>query len=87
MYIILVYDAHSDRVAKFLKLCRRYLHWIQNSVFEGELSAVQLLALKKDLQALMDPSYDSVLIFSSRDSNWLNKEVLGIERNDTGQFL
>ena len=35
MYVIAVYDVNQKRVAKMLKLCRRYLHWIQNSVFEG----------------------------------------------------
>lgn len=33
-----------------LKLCRRYLNWIQNSVFEGEISEVRL----KELLMLCD---------------------------------
>ena len=33
MYVILVYDVDQKRTAKMLKLCRRYLSWIQNSVF------------------------------------------------------
>ena len=35
MYVILVYDVDQKRTAKMLKLCRRYLSWIQNSVFEA----------------------------------------------------
>ena len=46
MYIILVYDCGEKRVGKMLKLCRQYLNWIQNSVFEGELSDAQLLELE-----------------------------------------
>lgn len=42
MYVILVYDIDAKRVGKMLKLCRRYLNWIQNSVFEGELTDVKL---------------------------------------------
>ena len=43
MYIILVYDIASvnrgdKRVGKMLKHCRKYLNWIQNSVFEGEIT-------------------------------------------------
>ena len=45
MYVILVYDIGEKRVGKMLKLCRRYLSWIQNSVFEGEISEVKLKAL------------------------------------------
>ena len=37
MYVILVYDFGEKRVNKMLKLCRKYLNWIQNSVFEGEI--------------------------------------------------
>ena len=29
MYVILVYDFGERRVGKMLKLCRRYLNWIQ----------------------------------------------------------
>ncbi|MDX1905292.1 MAG: CRISPR-associated endonuclease Cas2, partial [Thermonemataceae bacterium] len=42
MYVILIYDCGEKRVTKMLKLCRQYLHWIQNSVFEGEISEVKL---------------------------------------------
>ena len=45
MYIILVYDIGEKRVGKMLKLCRQYLSWIQNSVFEGEITEVKLKAL------------------------------------------
>ena len=45
MYVILVYDVGEKRVGKMLKLCRRYLNWIQNSVFEGEISEVKLKEL------------------------------------------
>ncbi len=29
MYVILVYDIGEKRVGKMLKLCRKYLNWIQ----------------------------------------------------------
>lgn len=87
MYIILVYDVEQGRTNKMLKLCRQYLHWIQNSVFEGELSEVQLKELIFEAEKIMDLSYDSLLIFKSRDSRWLDKEVIGIERNKADNFL
>ena len=46
MYVILVYDMEEKRVGKMLKLCRKYLNWIQNSVFEGEITEVKLKELK-----------------------------------------
>jgi CRISPR-associated protein Cas2 len=46
MYVIVVYDVGEKRVGKMLKLCRQYLCWIQNSVFEGALSEAKLRELK-----------------------------------------
>ncbi|MBL7818858.1 MAG: CRISPR-associated endonuclease Cas2 [Saprospiraceae bacterium] len=87
MYVIAVYDCGEKRVAKMLKLMRRYLIWIQNSVFEGELSGVQLKKLKIEAAEIMNPSEDSLIIFTSRQERWLDKEVLGREKNKTDNFL
>ncbi|MEM3489884.1 MAG: CRISPR-associated endonuclease Cas2, partial [Nitrososphaerota archaeon] len=38
MYVILAYDIGEERVNKVLKICRKYLTWVQNSVFEGDLT-------------------------------------------------
>jgi CRISPR-associated protein Cas2 len=87
MYVILVYDCGEKRVGKMLKLCRKYLTWIQNSVFEGEISSVQLKKLKIEAGEFMDKSQDSLIIFKSRQERWLEKEILGIEKNSTDNFL
>ncbi len=87
MYVILVYDCGEKRVGKMLKLCRRYLNWIQNSVFEGELSSVQLLELKIEATKIMDIQEDSLIIFTSRTEKWLEKEVIGKEKNKLDIFL
>ena len=67
MYVIAVYDVGEKRVAKMLKLCRQYLNWIQNSVFEGELTEVQLKELKYKAQDILKDDEDSFIIFSSRE--------------------
>ncbi|MGI9528052.1 MAG: CRISPR-associated endonuclease Cas2 [Weeksellaceae bacterium] len=87
MYIILVYDIGEKRVAKMLKLCRQYLNWIQNSVFEGGISEVKLKELIIKAKEIMDTEQDSLIIFSSRNDNWLDKQVIGREKNDLDNFL
>lgn len=87
MYVILIYDMNEKRVGKMLKLCRRYLNWIQNSVFEGEISELKLKELIIAAKAIMDESYDSLIIFNSRNSKWLDKQVIGVERNSLDNFL
>jgi CRISPR-associated protein Cas2 len=87
MYIILVYDCGERRVAKMLKLCRKYLNWIQNSVFEGEITEVKLKELKFKAKEIMDKETDSLIIFTSRNEKWLDKEIIGKERSSVDNFL
>ena len=88
MYVILVYDIGEKRVVRMLKLCRKYLSWIQNSVFEGEITEVKLKELKIKASMIMkEEDSDSLIIFKSRDKKWLDKEIVGKERGETGNFL
>ncbi len=87
MYVILVYDVGEKRVGKILKLCRLYLNWIQNSVFEGEITEVKLEELKIEALKRMDPDKDSLIIFKSRQEKWLYKEIIGKELSSIGNFL
>lgn len=87
MYIILVYDVNQKRVGKMLKLCRKYLNWIQNSVFEGEITEVKLKELIFNAKELMEKEEDSIIIFKSRQERWLEKEIVGNEKSPLSQFL
>ncbi|SFU71083.1 CRISPR-associated protein, Cas2 family [Porphyromonadaceae bacterium KHP3R9] len=87
MYIIAVYDVTQKRVGKMLKLFRRYLNWIQNSVFEGEISEVKLMELKQKAKDIMDEETDSLIIFKTRQEKWLDKEIIGKEKQNLDNFL
>ena len=87
MYVILVYDFGERRVNKMLKLCRKYLNWIQNSVFEGEISELQLKQLEASAKDFMNPDEDSIIIFSSRAQMFMDKRIIGVERNTLDNFL
>ena len=87
MYIILVYDIEEKRVGKMLKLCRQYLNWIQNSVFEGELTEVKLKELIYKAKNIMNAEKDSIIVFSSRQEKWLEKQVIGKEKNELDNIL
>lgn len=87
MYVILVYDIGEKRVGKMLKLCRQYLNWIQNSVFEGEITEVKLKELLYRAEIIMDKGYDSIILFKSRNEKWLEKEIVGKEKNDLDNII
>ena len=87
MYVVLVYDIGERRVAKMLKLCRQYLIRIQNSVFEGEITEVKLKELIFKAKKFMKPEEDSIIVFKSRDEKWLEKEIVGHEKNRLDNFI
>lgn len=80
MYVIIVYDVEQERVAKVCQFLRRFLHWVQNSAFEGELSESQLEAIRFKLREILDLEKDSVYIYRLPDKGFLQKEVIGQEK-------
>ena len=87
MYVILVYDFGEKRVGKMLKLCRKYLSWIHNSVFEGEISEVKLKELLLKAKEFMNKEDDSIIVFSGTLQKNLDKQIIGKERSSTDNFI
>lgn len=87
MYVILVYDFGEKRVGKMLKLCRKYLNWVQNSVFEGEITEVRLKELQMNAEKFMKKEEDSIILFKSASKVMMSKEIIGKEISSTDNFL
>lgn len=92
MYIILVYDIQADdsgaRVSRnIFKACKKYLTHIQKSVFEGELTQLNYMKLKAELNKYIRKDKDSLLVFKSRNDRWLEKEYLGLIDDKTSNFF
>jgi CRISPR-associated protein Cas2 len=87
MYLILVYDVAQERVGKVCKTLRRRLTWVQNSVFEGEISDADFKHIQADLSKIVDGSTDSVLFYCINNPKGWEKRVMGQERSTTDTFL
>lgn len=87
MYLILVYDIKEERVGKVLKCCRRYLTWIQNSVFEGEITEAKLEKLKKELEDIINKNEDSIIFYTLREQYYTKREIMGVSKNDPGNVI
>ena len=81
MYTIIVYDVGEERVGRVCKYLRQFLNWVQNSVFEGELTLGQIERVKIGLGDIIDSDEDSIYFYVARDKKWLKKEVLGQNKN------
>jgi CRISPR-associated protein Cas2 len=86
-FFIAVYDVNVKRVAKMLKVFRRYMTWIQNSVFEGELTDSQFARLQAEAKALMKPEEDSVIFYQLGNAKYVERTSLGAERGEPGRVL
>lgn len=92
MYVILVYDIVMDgegaRVQRnVFKTCKKYLHHIQMSVFEGELTKAQIMKLRNELSQYIRKDKDALIVFKSREKRWLDKEFWGKVEDLTDNFL
>ncbi|NUQ82519.1 MAG: CRISPR-associated endonuclease Cas2 [Bacteroidetes bacterium] len=87
MYLIAVYDIGTRRLPKMLKLFRQYLHWVQNSVFEGELTESQVHVLTERAGALMDPDTDSLILYRFSGNKYLRRDIYGLQKGQTDHIL
>lgn len=86
MYVIVVYDMEADRTQRMLKLCRRYLTHVQNSVLEGEISEGDLTTLKGDIDDLLLEG-ESVVVYELSSDSLLNRAVYGDDPTEDSRFL
>jgi CRISPR-associated protein Cas2 len=87
MFVIMVYDINTKRVNKVLKISRRYLHWVQNSVLEGELTSAQLTQMKAELSRILKKEEDSVIFYKFRTKAYYNREIIGVEKGGDDRII
>lgn len=87
IFIILVYDFGEKRVGKALKICRKYLTWVQNSVFEGEIGEANLKKLTMELSKIMDKNYDSIILYKFNNTRYSKRETIGLVKNSQDFIL
>jgi len=88
MFIILYYDVNEKRCTRMLKTCRKYLEWVQNSVFEGEISESSYERMTYELKKIMDEEDgDSLVIYKFRQMKYYERKVYGVDKKGDSQFL
>ena len=80
MYVIVVYDVGVERVTKLCHFLRAYLNWIQNSVFEGELTESEFMKIRNSVEKITDKNSDSVIFYTVSHESFLKKHVFGTEK-------
>jgi CRISPR-associated protein Cas2 len=86
MFVIVTYDVDIKRVDKVRKVLRKYLNWVQNSVFEGEITLSNLTRCKLEIKQIICEG-DSVYFYQIKNPRTLNKEIIGKDKNIYSDFL
>ena len=86
MYVVLVYDMEAERTQRMLKLCRRYLTHVQNSVLEGHITEGDLSKLRNSIEDLLITG-ESVIIYELSSETLVNRTVYGEDPAEDSRFL
>lgn len=76
MYIIISYDVDTKNCNKLMKILRKYLYHVHNSVFEGEITDGNLKRLKEEIINILLYS-DRLIIYKLSSSKALKKDTYG----------
>jgi len=87
MYIILVYDVSVERVSKVCQFLRKFLNWVQNSVFEGELSESELLKIENGLKDIIDQENDSIVIYTLSSEKIISRKFIGTKKSEISSII
>jgi CRISPR-associated protein Cas2 len=88
MYVILVYDIISQkRGTKLLKFLRQHLNWVQNSVFEGDVTPANFEIIKGSVNEIINKGKDSVIYYTFESMSYSTRGVIGIEKSETDSFI
>jgi CRISPR-associated protein Cas2 len=88
MYVIIVYDVDVDKNRTVLTFLRTRLDWIQNSVFEGQLTKAEVREVKSRLESVASAeSGDSIVIYELGSSDYMEKTVIGEEKGSSDRII
>lgn len=87
MYVIVSYDVEITKCQKLLKLLRKYLFHVHNSVFEGELTENEKKQLEQKILKIIDNSESSVVIYELPSVKPLKKVILGNQPKSTNTII
>ncbi|MGC8515948.1 MAG: CRISPR-associated endonuclease Cas2 [Thermoplasmata archaeon] len=78
MYVIIVYDVDASRVGRINKFLKRYLLWMQNSVFEGEITETLLAELVRRVEKMIQDT-DSIIIYKLKAESYITRQTVGYD--------
>ncbi len=89
-YIFLFYDIADEfseigkyRVAKVFKTCKKYLKHHQKSIFRGNITPSNQIALENELKKVIDQNLDFVTIIKVQNSGSFAEITIGNDKKES----
>lgn len=86
-YAFVFYDVGEKRVNKVFKVCKKYFHHHQNSVFRGPITPSNLIKFKSDLNKAINKSSDFISIIKLMNKESFDEETIGVKKKDTESLI
>lgn len=81
-YAFVFYDVNEKRVNKIFKVCKKYFHHHQNSVFRGAITPSKLIKLREEINDIIEEK-DFVTIIKLLNGDCFDEETLGKREENT----
>ena len=85
-YAIVMYDisdtdseAGKNRVAKVFKICKKYFHHHQKSIFRGNITPSRIIKFKEEIKAVVDEELDFVSIIKLKNRHVFEEDTIGTD--------
>jgi len=76
-----------ERVNKIKSYLRTQLTWVQNSLFEGEITESRYMEINKNLLNLINEQEDSIVIYKFSNPNLVERENYGVKKGDPNEVV
>jgi CRISPR-associated protein Cas2 len=72
-------EAGKNRVTKVFKICKKYFHHHQKSIFRGNITPSKLIKLREELKSVIDEKLDFISIIKLQNKHVFEEKILGTD--------
>ena len=72
-------EAGKYRVTKVFKICKKYFHHYQKSIFRGNITPSRIIKFREEIKAVIDEKLDFVSIIKLQNKHVFDEETLGTD--------
>jgi len=69
----------KNRVSKVFKICKKYFHHHQKSIFRGNITPSRLIKFSDEIKNVIDKELDFISIIKLQNKHVFDEEVIGTD--------